>query len=63
MTTIIGCAFFMIGMIALTAWMIVRGGRDEEGTGTGTDTGFIHDERGWTYFRHDVRERYESECG
>ena len=23
----------------------------------------IRDERGWTYQRDDVRERYESECG
>lgn len=65
MNTIIGCGLFILGMIAFTGWMIVRGSRDDdEGySGTGSDTGFIRDDRGWTYFRDDVRERYESECG
>lgn len=35
-----------------------------DGEETGTEVpALIRDERGWTYYRGDVRERYESECG
>ena len=35
---------------------------DGEGTGTEVPV-IIRDAKGWAYYRDDVRERYEAECG